>query len=487
MESNMILMKDPMPSENSFNETEKILIKNIKDIIHNFKLLGTNIIVRFSGGWVRDKLLGFESDDIDVTVEGIDHTDFAKKLTDFYPSSSLVVFRGSEKNKQKEIKRLTVSHIQLSSKIQLDICNIQSDPNENSTILPAEYDAKQRDLTINSLFYNINTFEIEDYIDGISDLKNKIIRTPSSIDTIFSKDPHCFLRAFRLASRFGFSIQQEILHPSQFLLQKFKENIKPLQIVKELTKTIKTSDIIQVIQWISEAKLFKLIFDPQDKNHIVFNKKKAEISLKRFEEITSKDFFKHLIPKKSIEYDFCSHIDTFEKYSNVKMIVVLSSIYYQTNKNIFIPKTLIFPHEIINGVKKVTKYANEIESMKFKELTIYMVGIWLRSIGPEWILVRSVLSDESLDFFDKIFVPFVFENQIENIYNIKPLLNICELGKLHEIDISTKESKELIINMQIHLIKWQIENPLGTIDEYINTLMKDKEDIQNESFFDYRL
>ena len=287
-----------------------------------------------------------------------------------------------------------------------------------------------------------------------------------------------------MASRFGFSIQQEILHPIQFLLQKFKENIKPLQIVKELTKTIKTSDIIQVIQWISEAKLFKLIFDPQDKNHIVFNKKKAEISTKRFEEITSKDFFKHLIPKKSIEYCFCSHIDTFEKYSNVKMIVVLSSIYYQTNKNIFIPKTLIFPHEIINSVKKVTKYANEIENMKLKELTIYIVGIWLRSIGPEWILVRSVLSNESLDFFDNIFVPFVFDNQIENIYNIKPLLNICELGKLHGIDISTKESKEFIINKQIHLIKWQIENPLGTIDEYINTLMKDNEDIQNESFFD---
>jgi len=43
----------------------------------------------------------------------------------------------------------------------------------------AEEDASRRDLTINALFYNINTGEIEDFTNrGIEDLRAKLIRTP---------------------------------------------------------------------------------------------------------------------------------------------------------------------------------------------------------------------------------------------------------------------------------------------------------------------
>jgi tRNA nucleotidyltransferase (CCA-adding enzyme) len=40
-------------------------------------------------------------------------------------------------------------------------------------------DALRRDFTINSLFFNINTGDIEDYTErGLNDIKNHIIRTP---------------------------------------------------------------------------------------------------------------------------------------------------------------------------------------------------------------------------------------------------------------------------------------------------------------------
>jgi tRNA nucleotidyltransferase (CCA-adding enzyme) len=40
-------------------------------------------------------------------------------------------------------------------------------------------DALRRDFTINALFYNINTEEIEDFTkQGVSDIENKVIRTP---------------------------------------------------------------------------------------------------------------------------------------------------------------------------------------------------------------------------------------------------------------------------------------------------------------------
>jgi len=40
-------------------------------------------------------------------------------------------------------------------------------------------DALRRDFTINSLFYNINTKQVEDYTErGLNDIANRVIRTP---------------------------------------------------------------------------------------------------------------------------------------------------------------------------------------------------------------------------------------------------------------------------------------------------------------------
>lgn len=471
---NRDMMQNPIYFKNIFNENENNLIENITKIIQNYEQKGAHIIVRFSGGWVRDKLIGVPNDDIDITVEGIDNLSFGKQLIAFYPTSTKYgIFRENEKKKNKEIKRLTVSHVQLASNFEIDICDIQFDPNKSSTMKPIEYDAKQRDLTINSLYYNINTFEIEDFVDGIHDLLNKIIRTPSSIDILFSKDPHCFLRAYRLAARFGFAIQEEILHPNTFLLEKFKENLKWNQVVKELMKTVKTSNVIQVLDWISGAQLFKLIFDPQNKINLDYNKESVKTALERFEKMTSNDFIQNLIQCESERYEELCKLTIFEDILNAKLIVVLSSIYYQNNnQKLLIPKTLSFPHEITNSVKKIINNTRDFINIQNKELNIYAVGAWLRMIGKDWLISRTLLSDENLLFFDTVFIPFVFENKFENIFNFHPILNNYELCKMIGIDLSNKKCREdnklneSINKIQIDLIKWQMENPFGTVNDY---------------------
>ena len=53
-----------------------------------------------------------------------------------------------------------------------------------------EQDAYRRDLTLNSLFYNINTGKVEDLTGmGIKDLKHGIARTPMSSLKTFIDDP----------------------------------------------------------------------------------------------------------------------------------------------------------------------------------------------------------------------------------------------------------------------------------------------------------
>ena len=75
-----------------------------------------------------------------------------------------------------------------------------------------EQDAFRRDFTINSLFYNINTKEVEDYTGkGIEDMKLGVIRTPLAAKETFVDDPLRVLRAIRFASRFGFALDESLV------------------------------------------------------------------------------------------------------------------------------------------------------------------------------------------------------------------------------------------------------------------------------------
>jgi len=64
---------------------------------------------------------------------------------------------------------------------------------------------------LNSLFYNINTGEIEDFTKtGLSDLTKGIARTPLDPIQTFTDDPLRVLRVIRFAQRYNFKIENSI-------------------------------------------------------------------------------------------------------------------------------------------------------------------------------------------------------------------------------------------------------------------------------------
>lgn len=85
-------------------------------------------------------------------------------------------------------------------------------------------DAERRDLTINSLFYNLHTGQVEDHTArGLLDIgllttstgepSQKLIRTPLDPFQTFRDDPLRVIRAVRFASRLGgdgFAVDQEL-------------------------------------------------------------------------------------------------------------------------------------------------------------------------------------------------------------------------------------------------------------------------------------
>lgn len=165
--------------------------------------------IRAVGGWVRDKLLGIESDDIDISLDGItgrqfEHLirEYSKAMGDMSIEKSFIVERRPEMSKHLE----TVGVKICGQKV--DLVNLRSDAYGDTRIPTVqmgtpEEDAHRRDLTINSLFYNLNGKKVEDFTGrGLEDIRTGTLRTPLDPERTFLDDPLRMLRILRFFSRF---------------------------------------------------------------------------------------------------------------------------------------------------------------------------------------------------------------------------------------------------------------------------------------------
>src|ERR1700676_4804020 len=81
----------------------------------------------------------------------------------------------------------------------------------DNTFGTPEEDAFRRDFTINALFYDIATFSIIDYVNGMEDLEAGLVRSIGDPEVRFLEDPVRMLRAVALAARLDFTIDPPVL------------------------------------------------------------------------------------------------------------------------------------------------------------------------------------------------------------------------------------------------------------------------------------
>jgi poly(A) polymerase len=155
------------------------------------------------GGGVRDLYLGKEPKDFDISTDA--HPGQLRKL---FPHSNTigrrfrlvqVFFKGG--------KTVEVSTLRSLSEYDLDGPVAVLAP--NNTFGTLHEDARRRDLTINSLFYEIKNCTIIDYVNGSQDLANSIIRIVGDPEKRLTRDPVRMMRAIRHAARNGFSIEEQ--------------------------------------------------------------------------------------------------------------------------------------------------------------------------------------------------------------------------------------------------------------------------------------
>ena len=179
--------------------------------------------LRFTGGWVRDKLLGLTSNDIDVGISSMTGFRFGTLMKRYLeePSTrikySQEVLGGLAKieanpEKSKHLETVTTKILGLD----IDLVNLRKETYDEDSRNPTMDfgspvdDALRRDATVNALFYNLSTCEVEDFTGkGLEDMEHQVIRTPLSPYQTFKDDPLRVLRCIRFASKLGYRIDVE--------------------------------------------------------------------------------------------------------------------------------------------------------------------------------------------------------------------------------------------------------------------------------------
>jgi tRNA nucleotidyltransferase/poly(A) polymerase len=99
-------------------------------------------------------------------------------------------------------------------------------------------DVKRRDLTINALFYDIDSDKVVDLVGGISDLETGTIKTVGDPNSRFDEDKLRKLRALRFYARLGKTIDPKTLDA---LKDTSLEGVSAERVRDEFMKSIKTA------------------------------------------------------------------------------------------------------------------------------------------------------------------------------------------------------------------------------------------------------
>ena len=122
-----------------------------------------------------------------------------------------------------------------------------------------EEDAIRRDFTINALFYNIADYAVLDYVNGLGDLQDGLLRSIGDPLVRFVEDPARMIRALRFAAAIGFRIEDQ----TWSAMSEFSPHITMVaksRLYEELLKLFLCGQVGRVLKDLTDCGLMNVLF-----------------------------------------------------------------------------------------------------------------------------------------------------------------------------------------------------------------------------------
>jgi len=382
----------------------ELLLKKIRMAVAETPFEG-NIFI--AGGFVRDMIIHRPSKDIDIVVanNGLNGgIKFAEFLHEKLNSTNPVIFErfGTAQIVVEGIEIETVATRKESYNF------IDRKPEViDGTI---EDDVRRRDFTVNSLLWDICNEKVIDLLNGIDDINNKIIRTTSNPELIFSEDPLRIMRAIRFASQLGFDIETETFTAIKNSVN-WLNNISLERIRDEFSKILISDNVSKGLELLKESGILAFLepaFNDIQNNWgsvlDVVNKSKSNIEHRLtalfhdMDEVVAKNFMKKF------------------KFTNAQIELV----------NIAIVGQRLFDNNLNFDPKQIRKFANSFGKDK---LLFLMDLVFAKNVNMEAVENLKDFIERDKIINNNITLPFTGKD-IMSRFNLKSGLKIGELINL---------------------------------------------------------
>jgi len=207
------------------------------------------------GGSVRDLLMGKVPKDYDVATDAI-----PEEVKTVFPRARLIG------------RRFRLAHVRMGGSL-IEVATFRGPQvnddddhtHKNGRILrdnvwgSLEEDAIRRDFTMNALFLDPVSGDIQDFVGGYRDLLERKLRLIGDATTRYREDPVRLLRAARFVAKLGVELGNETAKPVKELAPLLKD-IPSARLFEEVCKLFMTGHAFRTMQALQRFQLTRALF-----------------------------------------------------------------------------------------------------------------------------------------------------------------------------------------------------------------------------------
>jgi poly(A) polymerase len=205
------------------------------------------------GGCVRDLMLGREPKDFDVVTSAL-------------PEEIRGMFRGA----RLIGRRFRLAHVRMGHEI-LEVATFRATPVadgdgeeaegwvDNNIFGTQEEDARRRDFTVNALYLDTADLTVVDYVGGLEDLRQGVLRVIGDPEVRYREDPVRMLRVVRFAAKLGFRLDEGSDAALRTLAPELRR-VSPARLFDEALKLFHSGYALETYELLRKYHLFEHLF-----------------------------------------------------------------------------------------------------------------------------------------------------------------------------------------------------------------------------------